>query len=64
MNAILPTTSSVPRVLIVDDDTDILRLIEMRLLAAGYQVTPVTSGEVALTQIAANRPWHGRAGSV
>lgn len=58
MNAILPTitTSSVPRVLIVDDDTDILRLIEMRLLAAGYQVTPVTSGEVALTQIAANRP--------
>lgn len=52
----ISTTSSVPRVLIVDDDTDILRLIEMRLLAAGYQVTPATSGIAALTQIAANRP--------
>jgi len=56
MNSIISTTSSVPRVLIVDDDTDILRLIEMRLLAAGYQVTPATSGEAALTQIATNRP--------
>ncbi|MEZ0317489.1 MAG: sigma-54-dependent transcriptional regulator, partial [Methylophilaceae bacterium] len=56
MSSVLTSTASAPRVLTVDDDPDILRLLEMRLHAAGYQVTSAASGEEALTQIAVNRP--------
>ncbi len=44
------------RLLLVDDDADLLKLLSMRLSAAGYQVTPVGSAEAALAQIAVQRP--------
>jgi len=45
-----------PRVLLVDDDKDLLQLIAMRLSAAGYAVTAVESGEAALAALAVSRP--------
>ena len=45
-----------PNVLVVDDDPDLLRLLQIRLAAAGYAVTPAESGERALAQLAATRP--------
>jgi two-component system, NtrC family, response regulator GlrR len=45
-----------PRVLLVDDDKDLLQLIAMRLSAAGYTVTAVESGEAALAAQAVTRP--------
>jgi two-component system, NtrC family, response regulator GlrR len=48
------TTSA--HVLIVDDDADLLRLLTMRLQAAGHRVTAVGSAEAALAQIAVERP--------
>ncbi|MGH6640846.1 MAG: sigma 54-interacting transcriptional regulator, partial [Polaromonas sp.] len=51
------THSSVPsHLLVVDDDADMLRLLTMRLTAAGYCVTAVTSAEAALTQLHIERP--------
>jgi two-component system response regulator GlrR len=44
------------RLLLVDDDRDLLRLLSIRLTAAGYGVTAVESGEQALASIAAERP--------
>ncbi|HEU4708959.1 MAG TPA: sigma 54-interacting transcriptional regulator [Methylophilaceae bacterium] len=44
------------KILTVDDDQDILKLLGMRLKAAGYQVAAATSGEEALAQIAVSRP--------
>ena len=52
----LPRASCKPVVMLVDDDRDLLRLLSMRLLAAGYQVTAVTSGEEALAQLAESQP--------
>jgi two-component system response regulator GlrR len=45
-----------PRVVLVDDDRDLLQLIAMRLQAAGYAVTAVESGEAALAALAVARP--------
>jgi len=45
-----------PRVLLVDDDKDLLQLIAMRLTAAGYAVTAVESGAAALAALAVSRP--------
>src|SRR6185369_9360823 len=45
-----------PKVLLVDDDKDLLQLIAMRLTAAGYAVTAVESGEAALAALAVARP--------
>src|SRR3954466_11913678 len=45
-----------PKVLLVDDDKDLLQLIAMRLSAAGYDVTAVESGESALASLAVARP--------
>ncbi|HMM70832.1 MAG TPA: sigma 54-interacting transcriptional regulator [Rhodocyclaceae bacterium] len=45
-----------PRLLLVDDDAALLRLMTMRLEAAGYAVTAVDSGERALAELAAARP--------
>src|SRR3954470_22946674 len=45
-----------PKILLVDDDKDLLQLIAMRLTAAGYQVTAVESGEAALAALAVARP--------
>jgi two-component system, NtrC family, response regulator GlrR len=44
------------RLLLVDDDADLLKLLSMRLGAAGYQVTATGSAEAALAQIAVQRP--------
>ena len=44
------------RLLVVDDDPDMLRLLSMRLNSAGYQVTAVTSAESALTQLEIEHP--------
>ena len=41
-----------PRVLIVDDDPDILALIDRRVRAAGYDAVPAESGEAALSLVA------------
>ena len=45
-----------PKVLLVDDDKDLLQLIAMRLTASGYDVTAVESGESALASLAVARP--------
>jgi two-component system, NtrC family, response regulator GlrR len=45
-----------PKILVVDDDPDLLKLLIMRLQAAGYAVTSAASGEAALAQIAAVKP--------
>ena len=39
------------RVLLVDDDHSLLRLLSMRLSAAGYEINAVDSGEQALVQL-------------
>jgi len=48
--------SDSPKVLLVDDDRDLLQLIAMRLQASGYAVTAVESGEAALAALAVARP--------
>jgi len=49
---------SAPRhtILLVDDDRDLLRLLSIRLTAAGYGVITAESGEHAIAQLAAARP--------
>ena len=42
--------------LVVDDDADMLRLLTMRLAAAGYRVNTATSAEAAMTQLELERP--------
>jgi len=49
-------STSGARLLVVDDDADMLRLLSMRLSSAGYQVTAVTSAETALTQLEIEHP--------
>ena len=44
------------RVLIIDDDRDLLRLLAMRLGAAGYQVASAESADAALAHIAIEAP--------
>lgn len=45
-----------PRLLVVDDDPDLLRLLSIRLRASGYQVDGVESAESALAHMAAITP--------
>ena len=45
-----------PRVLLVDDDAGLLRLLSLRLTSAGYDVLAVESGERALEELAQYRP--------
>jgi len=49
-------TSEKFRILLVDDDRGLLRLLSMRLSAAGYMVEAVESGEQALAQLPLFRP--------
>lgn len=44
------------RLLVVDDDPDMLRLLSMRLQAAGYRVATAASAEAALAQMEMERP--------
>lgn len=44
------------RILLVDDDLALLRLLSMRLTAAGYEIITADSGEKALAQLAVSRP--------
>jgi two-component system response regulator GlrR len=44
------------RLLVVDDDADMLRLLSMRLQAAGYRVSTAASAESALAQLELERP--------
>jgi len=43
------------RILLVDDDPDLLKLVSMRIGAAGYQIEAVDSAEAALNVLAAHR---------
>jgi two-component system response regulator GlrR len=45
-----------PRVLVVDDDPDLLKLLTIRLKAAGYEVNAAESAEAALAQLSHSRP--------
>ena len=51
-----PALPAKAHLLVVDDDPDMLRLLTMRLTAAGYRVSAVTSAEAALTQLQLERP--------
>lgn len=44
------------RILVVDDDPDLLHLIGLRLSSAGYAVSQAASGEEALRQFEAEQP--------
>ena len=44
------------QILLVDDDPDLLRLLSIRLRAAGYRVETVESGEAALAHVVAFSP--------
>ena len=44
------------KILIVDDDSDIVRLISMRLQAASYQVETAASAEEALALFSVSKP--------
>ncbi|MFL6653645.1 MAG: response regulator, partial [Sulfurifustis sp.] len=44
------------QILIVDDDVGLLKLLAMRLNAAGYSVDTAESGEQALARLAASQP--------
>ena len=45
-----------PRLLVVDDDADMLRLLSMRLNSAGYRVSTAGSAESALAKLQTERP--------
>ena len=49
-------TNEAPKILLVDDDKDLLQLIAMRLAAAGYAVATADSGESALASATVSRP--------
>ncbi len=52
-----PASHSTPhRILVVDDDADMLRLLSLRLKAAGHEVVAVGSAEAALAQLDVARP--------
>lgn len=44
------------RVLVVDDDPDIIRLLKIKLGRAGYEVTSASDGEIALEVAQAEPP--------
>ncbi len=49
-------THNTAHLLVVDDDADMLRLLTMRLNAAGYKVSTATSAEAALNLLDIERP--------
>ena len=49
-------TTVKPKILLVDDDPDLLRLLSIRLQGGGYTVTAVGGAEAALSQVAVSTP--------
>jgi DNA-binding NtrC family response regulator len=49
-------SGTVGKILAVDDDPDLLRLMTIRLKSAGYDVTAAASAEQALAQLGVGRP--------
>jgi two-component system response regulator GlrR len=45
-----------PEIMVVDDDPDLLRLVQIRLASAGYSVATAVSGEQALAKMTVARP--------
>ncbi|MDR0480732.1 MAG: sigma 54-interacting transcriptional regulator [Gallionellaceae bacterium] len=56
MTTTMTKTGSGARILLVDDDADLLRLLSMRLIAAGYTVATADSAERALAMLEMERP--------
>ncbi|AMM24068.1 sigma 54-interacting transcriptional regulator [Variovorax sp. PAMC 28711] len=56
MSEATPAKPTGAKLLVVDDDPDMLRLLSMRLASSNYQVTAVTSAESALTQLEIEHP--------
>lgn len=54
--ALLDPMSNPARILLVDDDVSLLRLLSLRLEAGGYEVLPVDSGDIALARLPGFRP--------
>ena len=51
-----PSRPAQHRILVVDDDADMLRLLSLRLKAAGHEVVAVGAAEAALAQLDIARP--------
>jgi len=49
-------TETAKKVLVVDDDPGVLRLLSIRLRSAGYEVSTAESGEAALSNLSGIRP--------
>lgn len=56
MNASPRTTSPPHRILIVDDDADLLQLLSMRLVSAGFEVESADSADAAIKSLEMRRP--------
>ncbi len=56
MNLATMLQAPAAKLLVVDDDADLLRLLSMRLSANGFRVTAVDSAEAALARVAVERP--------
>ena len=48
--------TSIKRILVVDDDADIVVLLSMRLRAKGYEVVTAPDGQEALIRVQSHRP--------
>ncbi len=55
-NPMAATSTTTGHLLLVDDDADLLHLLALRLRATGYHVDTASSGQQALSKIAAERP--------
>jgi two-component system response regulator GlrR len=53
---LLISMSHPARILLVDDDLSLLRLLSLRLEAGGFEVLPVDSGDIALARLPGFRP--------
>ena len=51
-----PTSMPQRRILVVDDDTDLLQLLSMRLASAGFDVETAGSAEAAINRMDLSRP--------
>lgn len=45
-----------PRILLVDDEPDLVQMVSIRLTAAGYEVIPAYDGQQALEEVKQARP--------